>query len=87
MVSHDESELLVYFPDRTPATLRLDYGIQQAQKIHVQATWFDPASGTTEAAGTYTAYAPEGGLIELHDSFTPPREWLDAVLVLTRKKQ
>jgi hypothetical protein len=86
VASIDGSEVLVYFPDRTPGTLRLDWGVRGASALHVQASWFDPAHGTTEEAGTYTAYAAEGKLDELCDSFIPPRGWLDAVLVLTRRE-
>ena len=87
VASADGSELLIYFPDRTPATLRLDWGAQAATELHVQATWFDPARGTTEEAGAYTAYASAGGLQDLRESFIPPSGWLDAVLVLTRRGQ
>jgi hypothetical protein len=87
VVSGDGNEILVYFPDRTPATLRLDWGMQQARELDVQASWFDPASGQTEVAGTYTAYATEDSSMELSDSFLPPRGWLDAVLILARRNQ
>lgn len=82
VVSADRSELLVYFPDRTPATVRLDWGAPEAVEIRLQATWFDPAHGETEEAGTYTAYATQGCLENVCDSFLPPHGWLDAVLIL-----
>lgn len=82
VVSGDGCEVLVYFPDRTPATVRLDWGAREAREIHVHATWFAPAHGTTEEAGVYTAYAADGCLEDVCDSFIPPRGWLDAVLIL-----
>jgi hypothetical protein len=78
----DRSEVLVYFADRTPATLRLDCGVQGKQEVRVQAIWFDPARGETVDAGAYTAYATGGCLEGVCDSFIPPRGWLDAVLIL-----
>jgi hypothetical protein len=82
VASSDGSEVLIYFPDRTPATLRLDWGVQGASELRVQATWFDPAHGTLEQAGVQPASATEGSLVELCESFVPPRGWLDAVLIL-----
>jgi hypothetical protein len=82
VTSGDRSEALIYFPDRTPATLRLDCGTQEKQEVRVRATWFDPARGETQEAGVYTAYATEGCLEDVCDSFLPPRGWLDAVLIL-----
>jgi hypothetical protein len=81
-VSGDRGEVLVYFPDRTPATVRLDWGTQEAHDLRAQATWFDPAHGTTEEAGLFTAYTTQGRLEGLCESFIPPRGWLDAVLIL-----
>jgi hypothetical protein len=76
---------LVYFADRTPATVQLDWGVQDVHEIRVQATWFNPTDGETEEAGTYSAVATEGRLEDVCDSFLPPRGWLDAVLVLRRE--
>jgi hypothetical protein len=85
VAARDGSELLIYYPDRAPATVRLDWGVQGAHELRVQATWFDAARGETEDAGTYTAYAVQSPLKQVSDSFVPPRGWLDGVLVLQRK--
>jgi hypothetical protein len=84
VISGDGSELLVYYPDRTPATVRLDWGEQEAAELRIQATWYDPAHGTIEEAGVYSAYSTQGCLDGLCESFVPPQGWLDAVLILRR---
>jgi len=86
VISGGGSELLVYFSDRTPATVRLDWSEPQATNLRVEATWFDPAHGTTQEAGLYTAYSTQGRLEGLCESFIPPYGWLDAVLILRREK-
>jgi hypothetical protein len=63
-------ELLVYYPDRTPALLCLDLFAGQG----VTATWFDPRSGITRPSGSYPASAT--------GQFMPPAGWMDAVLIL-----
>jgi hypothetical protein len=70
VLAADGCELLVYYPDRTPALLRLDGFARQG----VTATWFDPRSGTTRPSGTYPASAT--------GQFMPPAGWMDAVLIL-----
>ena len=73
----DGSELLVYFPDRTPALLNLGGLVGQ----RVTCTWFDPRNGDTQPAGLPVRLSEEGTFAPAR--FMPPHGWLDAVLVLT----
>jgi hypothetical protein len=76
VLAADGSEMLVYYPDRTPALLRLD-GIVGKR---IASTWFDPRNGDTQPAGLPIP-AGEGAPIA-PQRFMPPHGWLDAVLIL-----
>ncbi len=66
--SSDNSRMLVYYPDRTNATIRNDLG------RGATAYWFDPRDGTTSSATSFE--------IDQDLELIPPSGWEDAVLVL-----
>ena len=69
--SSDGNELLVYYADHSPASIRLD-GIVTGGPATV--TWFDPRSAATQLAGTIATRGTQ--------RFAPPDRWEDAVLVI-----
>jgi hypothetical protein len=69
-------EMLVYFPDRTPALLEMEQIVGQS----VTSTWFDPRNADTQPAGLPLRPGAEGKFAPAH--FVPPHGWMDAVLVL-----
>jgi hypothetical protein len=76
VVAADGSEVLVYFPDRTPALLCLDGIVGQ----RITSTWFDPRDGDTQPAGVPILLGE--GAERPPARFLPPHGWLDAVLIL-----
>jgi len=69
--SSNRTWAVVYFPTRKSVDVKLD-AVNATRSV--MATWMNPATGRTQAAGQMPAKGTR--------SFKPPEGWEDAILVL-----
>jgi hypothetical protein len=65
--------ILLYFPENRP--VKIDPATTKLNKDNIVVQWFDPASGTYSAT-------KKANIDEQQMMFTPPENWIDAVLII-----